>query len=773
MKKFLSLVLALVMTMSLVTISAGAKDFTDDSTINYAEAVDVMSAIGVVGGYADGSFNPQGGLTRGAAAKIICNMILGPTTAGALKADAAPYKDVAVDNTFAGYIAFCAKEGIISGYADGSFRPAAPLTGYAFMKMLLGALGYDAAIEGYTGANWSINVAKRALNIGLDKGLKEEFSGSKALNREEACLYAFNTLKADMVEYDTKGTQITINGVVIASGASEAKPVGGKKPLFMDNYFSKLHGDEDDKDDFGRPATTWTWKSKEVGTYANEADATYTAQVKIKDIYSDLKLDKGIDTDNVTVIVDGKDDDSFAITKKDDTKIGDNGMLTEIFLEKKDKKDPDKITGAKVIMINTYIGEVVDVDEKDDERYIDIKSETLKDTFSYTTEEFEEDDIVLFTVSYMDDKDGDVQSVALAEKQTGTLSKISGKTKYTIDGETYSTSATFAKGEGVAAKKDVDYYLDAYGYIIKIDLAKDEITVDDLAYVLDTKGDEFDGYRAKLLFVDGSKKTVDTDEDYTSLEKSIVSFDVNDDDEYELTKVDQKTDTSVTKGTPKVAGKVANSKTVYTYYLDGKDTETYTGYKNAPSATGDVVVYYNKDNKAVAVFVIADSEKVEASSDKLTYIAVKGGAKNVTDDGDNQYYTFSAVVDGEVTELDVATSAVDKAGIVADGVYAFKTIKTNKDGIVTSLKNEKALNVLTGTDEDPLTVKTGDDIITLDGEAYAYTDDVLVLIVDDDEFDVSDVDGIKTKAGVYKTVQFTQVDGKATEAIDVIILTKA
>ena len=31
MKKFLSLVLALVMTMSLVTVSAGAKDFTDDS----------------------------------------------------------------------------------------------------------------------------------------------------------------------------------------------------------------------------------------------------------------------------------------------------------------------------------------------------------------------------------------------------------------------------------------------------------------------------------------------------------------------------------------------------------------------------------------------------------------------------------------------------------------------------------------------------------------------------------------------------------------------
>ncbi|MBD9195577.1 MAG: S-layer homology domain-containing protein [Clostridiales bacterium] len=125
MKKFLSLVLALVMTMSLVTVGAGAKDFTDDSKINYKEAVDVMSAIGVIDGYTDGSFNPTNTLTRGAAAKIICNLILGPTTADALVADAAPYSDVPTSNVFAGYIAYCAKEGIISGYADGTFCPAA------------------------------------------------------------------------------------------------------------------------------------------------------------------------------------------------------------------------------------------------------------------------------------------------------------------------------------------------------------------------------------------------------------------------------------------------------------------------------------------------------------------------------------------------------------------------------------------------------------------------------------------------------------------------
>ena len=58
MKKFLSLVLALVMTMSLVTVSAGAKDFTDNSKINYKEAVDVMSAVKVIDGYAEGDFRP-------------------------------------------------------------------------------------------------------------------------------------------------------------------------------------------------------------------------------------------------------------------------------------------------------------------------------------------------------------------------------------------------------------------------------------------------------------------------------------------------------------------------------------------------------------------------------------------------------------------------------------------------------------------------------------------------------------------------------------------
>ena len=189
MKKFLSLVLALVMTMSLVTVSAGAKDFTDSGELSgeqYAEAVNVMSEMGIIDGYADGSFQPQGTLTRGAAAKIIACMMLGKTTAESLGTQAAPFKDVPVGSTFAGYIAYCSEAGIIDGYSDGTFRPGNTLTGFAFLKMLLTALGYDSTVEGFANnANWTVNVAGRAYEIGLTAG-NDEFVGAQACTREQA-----------------------------------------------------------------------------------------------------------------------------------------------------------------------------------------------------------------------------------------------------------------------------------------------------------------------------------------------------------------------------------------------------------------------------------------------------------------------------------------------------------------------------------------------------------------------------------------------------------
>ena len=293
MKKFLSLVLALVMTMSLVTVSAGAKDFTDKDSLTYEEPVQVMSLLGVINGYEDGSFKPANTLTRGAAAKIICNLLLTPSVADTLPANNTGFKDVPTTNTFAKYIAYCANAKIINGYSDGTFRPAATLTGYAYLKMLLGALGYDAQIEGFTGDTFALNVASKAGQLKLTAG-NDTFVGTKAVTREEACLYAFNMLDCAMVEYASKGSKITVNGVEIIQGASPAtsiKDKDGNAITFRSVKFPGLKS-VTAPDSYGRMITTWTYGKKEVTIKASNADKVYYGSVTGKTLFTDLKLGK-------------------------------------------------------------------------------------------------------------------------------------------------------------------------------------------------------------------------------------------------------------------------------------------------------------------------------------------------------------------------------------------------------------------------------------------------------------------------------------------------
>ena len=745
MKKFLSLVLALVMTMSLVTVSAGAKDFTDSSKINYSEAVDVLSEAKVIDGYADGAFNPSNTLTRGAAAKIICNLILGPTTASALVADAAPYKDVPTNHTFAGYIAYCQKTGIISGYADGTFKPANSLTGYAFMKMLLGALGYKAEQEGYTGANWSIQVAKRAMNIGLKDDLVGDFNGVKAVTREEACLYAFNTLKATMVEYD-KNSTVTVGNITIKE-QSDAKEMANtaktetikddNKMQFAEKYFTDLKLNSNAHDDFARPANQWKVKAEEIGTYSLTPDATYTAKAKVSEIYKDLGLGSTVKKADVTVYVDGVEDASQPacdIKKGDDkTKFGGNGVLTEVFYD----DDADTIT---ITEVNTYVGTIAK----------SVKATSTKDAYVVVTPEkpisgkapisaneefeteakFEDDAYVLYTYS----KDAqEIKSVALATKVEGTVTRAENDTDndkndakaLTIDGTKYKDSKYVAgeKLSSVSVKEDYTVYLDAYGYMIYVEENEE---IGNYALVLDTanKGD-FVGKKAELLFTDGTTKVVTTEKDYSTgtneiKDNRIVTYKVDADGVYTLREVDTKkasyTDldaaldmkndrASITITADNTNGKLnkstvtANSATVFVVRdtVDTDDYTAYTGIKNAPTikttgATDDakkagVYLYCKSDNsKMVTVMFIIPGAKVDVSdeSSDALYLSNKS-ISNLIHDSDDDYYEFNAIVNGEIKTVKVADDAkiLDKDG----NITSTKAVKA--DGLYKSYATNK------------------------------------------------------------------------------------
>ena len=818
MKKFLSLVLALVMTMSLVTVSAGAKDFTDSSKIQYTEAVDVMSAVKVIDGYAEGDFRPSTTLTRGAAAKIICNLILGPTTAGALVADAAPYKDVPTNHTFAGYIAYCQKEGIISGYADGTFRPANSLTGYAFMKMLLGALGYDAEVEGYTGPNWSVNVAKRALNIGLADDLNGEFNGVKAVNREEACLYALNTLTADMVEYDAK-TTVSTNGTTVVIAGSKAKEMvnngntDGKiftkdgVMQFAEKYFDNLTV-KTGSDDFSRPANVWKVKAEEIGTYTNTPDASYTKKVEVGDIYKDLGLGSKIEKKNVSVYVDGVANASqpaYAITKGDDAnKYGDNGVLTEVFYD----DDAETVT---ITEINTYIDSINKTVKATDKKdaYVVVTAEGPVPVQGFdnefeTDEKFEDDAYVLYTYSL---SAKEIKSVELAKKVEGKVTVAENsdtnnndKKALTIDGTRYK-AAKMIGGENLAdvsVKQDYTIYVDSYGYMIYVEENEE---IGDYALILNIKGgsDWYLGNRVELLFTDGTTKIVTTDKDYAAkkgmTKNQIVTYKVNDGGEYTLkaldsTKTFAETDNTTFKMENDKAGiivkTVGSTNTVVTansasqfVVRDTNDTDDYTAYtgiKNAPSITAGTVAnkadvdvyYYCKSGKMVTVMFIMTSANtaVEDDSSNALFIA-KASVSNLIHDNDGDYFTYSAVVNGEIKTVKVASDV--KVGNVAiyptskdvkDNVGGlYKSYSVDKHGIITNLntyttsangtvvdttKNETA-GVYTGIKKTSkeYTISVG---LKADGsytDILTVGDDAKIFYVnDDDEISVSSYNAI-------------------------------
>ena len=196
LKKVLSLVLALAMALSLMTVAFAkeAKDYADYDEVNYNEAVDVMTAAGIFDGKGANGFDPQGNLTREEAAKIITYMLMGRANADKLTATIAPYDDVAAGRWSAGSIAYCTNEGIISGMGNNKFAPTANVTGLQFAKMLLVALGYDAEIEDMVGDTWAINTSTLAISVGLDDNM-EEVPMSQPLTREQACLMAFNAMQ--------------------------------------------------------------------------------------------------------------------------------------------------------------------------------------------------------------------------------------------------------------------------------------------------------------------------------------------------------------------------------------------------------------------------------------------------------------------------------------------------------------------------------------------------------------------------------------------------
>ena len=757
MKKLLALVLALVMSMSLVTISNAA--FKDADKIDYKEAVDVMNAVGVFIGDEKGNFNAKENLTREQAAKIIAYLELGSKAADAL-VGGATFTDVASSRWSAGFVGYCAQAGVVAGY-DGKFDPAGQLTALQFGKMLLVEIGYDAKAAGLVGTDWAINTSKLLATTGLMNGI--DGSVNQVLTREKAAQMTLNALKTPTVEYATKGSNITVNGAEINFGASTPTYVtntiakeqtiskdkltnSGEYTIELGEKLYKKLVLSDTTDAFGRPTRTWTFENKKVGEYVKDADLEYTAGTDYEVVYADLGLTKSAKI--TEYYVDGKTTTPAAasVTKNDDDhKFGANGVLTQVWY------DDDNNT-VIVTEINTYVGKISAVTKASgsDERSVTINGLTKPGTLNkYETESFEKSDLISYTAAY-DKATGryDVQSAAILEKSTtGLLTKWNGKAivgtvgdsknNFTVDSETYKYSANFyvVDENGAASqiynfdvnKADVDVYLDAYGYalyIAGVEGTKNYATVIGVGST-NPYGDRTTG--VTLLLPDGTQKAVTAKlktgstltggnlvnnyigDIVTYVEKNGV-YELTVQDNYDTTTASIGTNATFTNGKSELklgsTKYYATSETIFMVATkDGSDVayNVYTGYANMPSIdttkgiTGFAVKTSNDYTNQVEVVYIS-AINLAGISDVDTYFVKKANADIITD-STGSYYVLPAIVDGEETTVKV-DATITTAGLNnnANKVFvAANNVIKDKNDIITSFTDVKNTNTFSAT----------------------------------------------------------------------------
>ncbi len=114
------------------TIVSQAKEFKDVSVETwYHSAVSVLAAKGIVNGYSDGTFQPENAITRAEFLAVALRFSKIPLeTAGGY------FSDVPASHWAANYIQTAVKNGFVSGYADGSFRPDVQITRAEAVTML-------------------------------------------------------------------------------------------------------------------------------------------------------------------------------------------------------------------------------------------------------------------------------------------------------------------------------------------------------------------------------------------------------------------------------------------------------------------------------------------------------------------------------------------------------------------------------------------------------------------------------------------------------------
>ncbi len=210
MKKMLKRALAVFVSMVIFLVAAiapvSAKSFNDvASTYKYANEISSLVSLKLLAGYEDGSFKPDGTITRAEFSAVIARALgmdtfVTPTDLSAVFTDMTN-----ADGSYhwsSGFVSFAYKKEIIIGMGDGTFSPDTPVTYEQAIKMIVCTLGYqDSAID-YGG--WPEGYIQKGDELGITKDAIVSPTNTPA-SRGMVAKLIYNALEVNIAEKNSSG----------------------------------------------------------------------------------------------------------------------------------------------------------------------------------------------------------------------------------------------------------------------------------------------------------------------------------------------------------------------------------------------------------------------------------------------------------------------------------------------------------------------------------------------------------------------------------------
>ena len=750
---------------------AGAASYSDQADIKASTAVDMLSSLGVIQGYDDGSFKPNTTVTRAQMAKMIFTIMNGGNdNANAYASLPTAFTDLPTAAWAQGYVRYLQNTGIIAGKSATKFAPNDTVTGLEAAKMVLVAAGYNAQKAGLTGAAWAQNTMKYGQLNNLFENVDADLNA--ALPRQYAAQILYNALDMERVVWSND-----IEDFKPATDVDDDKTIGGKYMDLVKTDAAQLLSVE-------KTSGKKTYEI-ELATAVKYGDGIHT-KTKFDKVPTDVADMIGL---NVKVLVKAKangDTDVYGVYADDDSKVlatGTVGTLDTVKNEsKKFKVDGTEYKADKALAdvpviypnkesvpaaIDT-LGEVItkkDTYPAYSIKAIDLNGNNKADLVVAVPTEVKEVTYVGSSAATIGGKsykfdDADIYD-GIAKDDWAVV--VSGD--YTSSGDPIITKAATVSGKvaGVKSGSPDEVKIDGTWYKMTSSVSTpdvdDEVTaavVGNYVYDIDTTGASAKNVvfitankeaennlskdytaEARAYFTDGTNKKITVDklngQDITdrtgtnsakvtvvnagTLANRLYTYTTDKDGNYELKEI------AASAGASSINGNITLSKN-----MAGFDTYNTTAkyYSNAKDGTaGDWTAYYNKrlNNTIIAedavLFVVAHNE-IKVVSGKT--------ARDWNNNTATRNYGFLTAESNGINYVKVAAVKVNSDDVVkADGdkLYAYVTedsFETKKDGDTVTAFKAIVGNSTEATDlyEDGTTnvgVKAGSVIVyTVDGD---------------------------------------------------------